>query len=67
MKNRDLVKQLRGLAKAEDVSFEKKREGGSHTIYEINGTLLSIPRHREIAELLARQILKDAEKAVNEG
>jgi mRNA interferase HicA len=41
----------------------KVREGANHTIYRINRAMVSIPRHREINELTAQGILKDAEEA----
>ena len=41
----------------------KVREGANHTIYRINGTKVSIPRHKEINELTAQGILKDAKEA----
>jgi predicted RNA binding protein YcfA (HicA-like mRNA interferase family) len=40
------------------------REGGSHTVYQNprTGLLLSVPRHREISEKLARTIIREAKK-----
>jgi predicted RNA binding protein YcfA (HicA-like mRNA interferase family) len=37
------------------------REGGNHTIYKnsANGSMSSIPRHREVKEVLARKICDD--------
>lgn len=63
MKKRDLLKKLNTLASLENVEFAEKREGGSHTIYTMNGTAIPIPRHGEINEILARSILKDAKNA----
>jgi len=40
---------------------ELLREGGSHTLYvnPISGKVTTVPRHREINELLARKICRD--------
>ncbi|MBR1497316.1 MAG: type II toxin-antitoxin system HicA family toxin [Oscillospiraceae bacterium] len=55
MKRRDLIKKL------EDAGFQKLRDEGDHTIYFKKGfALASIPRHRELNELTARNILKAA-------
>jgi mRNA interferase HicA len=55
VKRRDLIRHL------EAHGCELLREGGSHSVY-INRTarkVSTVPRHREINELLARTICKD--------
>ena len=55
MKHRDLVKKL------EASGFIQVRDNGDHTIFKApNKRLVQVPRHREINENTARQILKDA-------
>lgn len=56
MKRRDLVRRLAELG----AIFV--REGGGHTIYQNPRTLdtIAVPRHTEIAEGLAKKILRDA-------
>jgi len=59
MKRRDLIRHL------EQNGCKFLREGGNHTIY-VNrraGKASSVPRHREVFELLARKICKDLEIA----
>lgn len=55
MKRRDLIRHL------EKNGCALFREGGNHTIYVNPGRNLvsSIPRHREINDLLARKICRD--------
>lgn len=55
MKRRDLLRYL------EQHGCECLREGGSHTIYvnRQEQKVSTIPRHREIDEMLARKICKD--------
>ena len=55
MKRRDLIKKL------EASGFVEKRDNGDHTIYQAPGKRsVQVPRHREINENTAKQILKDA-------
>jgi mRNA interferase HicA len=55
MKRRDLIKKL------EENGFEKIRDDGDHTIYKApNKRAVQVPRHREVNENTAKQILKNA-------
>ncbi|ACU69106.1 YcfA family protein [Catenulispora acidiphila DSM 44928] len=60
MKRRDLLKALSDIAAEASVDFELVRHGGSHDIYRVGALHLTIPRHTEISELLAKKILKEA-------
>jgi predicted RNA binding protein YcfA (HicA-like mRNA interferase family) len=55
MKRKDLLKHL------EKHGCEFLREGGNHTLYVNKKAqkVSTIPRHREINELLAKKICKD--------
>lgn len=52
MKQRDLIKKL------EAKGFRFERHGGSHDIYKRGEDEEKIPRHREVNESLARNIIK---------
>lgn len=54
MDRRKLIRHL------EDRSCEFVREGGNHTIYRnpANGSIRSVPRHREVKDTTARVICK---------
>ena len=52
MRRKDLVKLL------ERNGWTKAREGANHTIYIKGDKIEPIPRHNEIAEALARAIIK---------
>ncbi|MFG2579745.1 hypothetical protein [Streptomyces malaysiensis] len=39
------------------------RQGGGHEVYGLNGARLIVPRHNEIAEGTARDIVRAAEGA----
>ncbi len=66
MKRRDLIKKLNQIASQANRTLSIKREGGNHTIYEINGVPVPVPRHTEISEGLARTIIKQASDAAKE-
>ena len=55
MKRAELLKKLAQIGPRELL-----REGANHTLYRVNGNPVTIPRHREINELTAKAILKDA-------
>ena len=57
MKRRDLVRHL------EHHGCEFLREGGNHTVFVNRRTRKSstVPRHREVFDILARKICKDLE------
>lgn len=55
MKRRDVLKKLL------DAGFSIIRDDGGHTnLWKPGGRVIQVPRHREINENTARQILKDA-------
>lgn len=54
MKRRDLERKLSGLG------WQLKRHGAKHDIWTNGEDDLPIPRHNEIDELLAKNILKNA-------
>jgi mRNA interferase HicA len=58
MKRRDVIQRI------EAAGAEFVREGSDHTIYRNPriDLIIPVPRHREIAELLARKIIRDAER-----
>lgn len=57
MKRRDLLKQLKALAKDENATYLEV-EGGGHTKVSFGGKQTVVPRHTEINELTAKAILK---------
>ncbi len=66
MRKADLEKRINGLAKSRGVEWIYLG-GTKHDKYRLNGTVIMIPRHREIGEALAAKILKDCYKALDQG
>lgn len=54
MKQRDLVKRLK------KAGFQLDRNGANHDVYKRGTEEATVPRHREINETLAKEILKKA-------
>lgn len=52
MKQRDLIKLL------ERNGWKKVREGSNHLVYSDGQNSETVPRHKEINELLAKAIIK---------
>lgn len=58
VKRRDLVRRIAERAKAGGVDFGVKREGANHTVYQLGGLTIPVPRHNDIGENLAAEIFK---------
>lgn len=57
MKKTELVRKLKAMG------ANLFREGKGHEVWESkSGYMFTVPRHKEIGEILAREILKQAEK-----
>lgn len=67
MKRRDLIKRITSEAKRQHKTFEIEREGGNHTVYNLDGLTIPVPRHNEINERTARDILKECETKLGKG
>ncbi len=66
MKRRELLKMIYRQAGLKGLSNETLREGGRHSIVTIGNLSIPIPRHREIGDLLAIQIMKQCEPVFGE-
>jgi mRNA interferase HicA len=65
VKKRDLEKTLRQLAKTAGVDFQYVG-GTKHEKFKLNGIVLLIPRHREINEITAAEIIKAAKEILDD-
>jgi hypothetical protein len=55
---------MASLARTAQVDFRLDRRGGAHDIYRWGDQMIPIPRHREINERLARDLLTDLRRIV---
>jgi mRNA interferase HicA len=54
------------MARRNGVAFDLVRHGADHDQFRMGRALLAIPRHREISELTARGILREASRHCGE-
>ena len=57
MKRKELMKRIASIAKEEGARLEIT-EGGNHSIVRVGDRRTTVPRHREINEITAMNILK---------
>jgi mRNA interferase HicA len=68
MKRTDVVRKLNEIAKSKGYDGAVfVRQGGEHEIYRVGNKQIAVPRHREINEITARNILKTADQAEPKG
>lgn len=60
MKRRDFLNKLKRTAKELGVDYTIT-EGARHTRVDVGENTTHVPRHNEIGDMLARQIIKQAE------
>jgi len=66
VKRDDLIRRIRRAARDADKDWCLLREGGDHEIWECGRMKIQIPRHREISEGTAIDILRDLETELGE-
>ena len=66
-KPRDVVKRIAKEAKRLGLPFGLEREGANHTVYNLDGLMIPIPRHREIGEGLTEQIYRECQPKLGKG
>lgn len=65
-KRRDLLKRIARAAQAQGLIFQEdtSRKRGNHDIFILSGKTIPVPRHREINEVTAESIYKQAEEVL---
>lgn len=66
-KSRDIVKRINREAKAHGLVLVVEREGGNHTVYDLDGVTIPIPRHADVGERLTETIYKQCETKLGKG
>ena len=60
-KRAELISRIEKAAKAAEMKFMLLREGANHTIYDLDGVMIPIARHRELGQRYAETIYKQCE------
>ena len=61
MKRRNLLKRISHEARTQRISWHLAREGADHSIFLLDGLIVTVPRHTEINRLTALGIFKRCE------
>ena len=64
MKRADLIKEVEARARRKGLDCHLHRQGGSHEVWKVNDKSVPIPRHREVNDYTAKQILKQVDEAL---
>ena len=67
MKRRDLVLRITETARGAGLLFRLIRQSAEHELWELGGTRITIPRHREINQVTAVSIMKAFEAELGKG
>jgi hypothetical protein len=60
-KRAEIISKIQKAAKAAELKFLLVREGANHTIYDLDGVMIPIARHRELGQRYAETIYKQCE------
>jgi mRNA interferase HicA len=66
MRRTELMRKINRAAKAAGVEVRKVREGASHEMWECGGERFTVPRHTDINEYTAREIMKGLDSVLGE-
>ncbi len=61
VKRGQLIKRIADRAKEAGVDWAVDREGSNHTVYRLGKTMIPVPRHREIDNVLAEKVFKECQ------
>jgi hypothetical protein len=56
-----VIKKIEEAAKARDMAFDFRRRGGNHDIYDLDGLMIPIERHRELTNQYAERIYRECQ------
>jgi len=62
MKREELLRNLRAMARESGCLLVLHREGASHEIWRFGSAQFSMPRHKDIKKMTAKEILKRCEE-----
>ena len=63
-KRTDVLKSIKQGAKFRDIRFRLLRYGSKHDVWDLGGQRITVPRHTEIEEKLAKAIFAQCEETL---
>lgn len=59
MPSRDeILSRIKKAAKARGMQFVQDRQGGNHTLYDLDGLMITVGRHRQFGNRYAETVYK---------
>ena len=66
-KRADILTKIEKAAKAAELKFLLVREGANHSIYDLDGVMIPIARHRELGQRYTETVYKQCETKLGRG
>ena len=66
-KRRDIISNIAAAARQAGLPWEIEREGANHTVYSLDGLMIPIARHNEIAKGTAEAIYRECAPKLGKG
>ncbi|BAX91058.1 hypothetical protein MSG_00899 [Mycobacterium shigaense] len=66
-KRADVIRKIEKAARGAELKFVQVREGANHTIFELDGVMIPIARHRELGQRYAETVYKQCETKLGGG
>ncbi|QJD50496.1 HicA-like toxin [Mycobacterium phage Chris] len=66
-KRAEVIAKIRNAAKAEGLAFVSVREGANHEVFDLDGIMVPIARHRVMDGYLALKVYKQCEPKLGKG
>ncbi|MBY0443449.1 MAG: hypothetical protein K2Q25_15165 [Mycobacteriaceae bacterium] len=66
-KRTEIIKKIEDAAKANDIAFTLKRHGANHDIYDLDGAMIPVQRHRNFTTAAAEKIYRECQPKLGRG
>lgn len=63
----EILKKITKAAADKGLTFVESREGGSHTIFNLDGLMIPVGRHRQFEKRYAETVYKECEPKLGKG
>lgn len=66
-KRTELIKKIEKAANANGIAFTLKRRGGNHDVYNLDGLMIPVERHRELTNQYAEKVYRECQPKLGKG
>ncbi|ORV08047.1 hypothetical protein [Mycolicibacterium fallax] len=64
---KEIIAKIRKAAKSKGIEFTELRQGGNHTIFDLDGDRIPIGRHRQFDERYTRMVYEECQNKLGKG